>query len=63
MTPEGVFAAANLVALAGWALLAALPRVPREAEVLVPAFAGGLLAVLYVFLLASNWGGSEGGFS
>jgi hypothetical protein len=61
MTPEQIFSVVNLLALAGWVLLAVLPGkawVPK-------AIAAGVipvLAVVYTGLIAFNWRGSEGGF-
>ncbi len=61
MTPEQIFSVVNLLALAGWVLLAVLPGktwVPK-------AIAAGVipvLAVIYTGLIAFNWRGSDGGF-
>jgi hypothetical protein len=60
MTPDQIFAVANPLAALSWLLLIVAPR--RAALVtglVVPA----LFAVLYSALIASAWGGSEGGFS
>ena len=64
MTPEAMFTAANFIAMAGWAMLAAgvlfnhaMLR-DRIAGRIVPA----LLAVGYTGLIVLFWAGSEGGF-
>jgi len=62
MTPEQIFSVANLVALAGWVLLAVLPRRPWVANVVAPAAIPALLALVYVPVLMTHWGESEGGF-
>jgi hypothetical protein len=62
MTAEGLFSIANVVAVAGWILLAGAPRSRRAIAVagtLIPL----LLAALYLALLAVHWGDGRGGFS
>ena len=62
MTPEQLFSALNLMAVAAWLLLLFLPRVRWTATVL-PVVTPFLFGVLYVGLLAATLGRSEGGFS
>lgn len=57
-----VFSVVNLVALVGWALLAALPG-RRWAERVSRWVVPGLLAATYVVIIAGSWGRSPGGFS
>jgi hypothetical protein len=63
MTPEFVFSVANAVAGLSWLLLLVLPRQAwveqRIAGLVVPVS----LAVVYAAVVATQWGGSEGGFS
>jgi len=63
MRPEQLFSLVNMLALAAWLLLVLLPRqswVERSiAGLAVPL----LLAAVYVVLIATHWGGSDGGFS
>ncbi|MGE0704047.1 MAG: ABA4-like family protein [Vicinamibacterales bacterium] len=63
MTPEGVFAAVNGLALACWLLLAILPNrrwvTDTVASLAVPAF----FAVAYSGLIGARWAGASGGFS
>jgi hypothetical protein len=63
MTPEAFFSVTSTLALLAWVLLILLPGrswVTRwAAGTIVPAS----LAVVYVALIATNWGASEGGFS
>jgi hypothetical protein len=63
MPAETIFSAANTLALAGWLMLVAFPR-RRWAHWQVAGLAiPGVLALLYVVLLAIHAPGSEGGFS
>jgi hypothetical protein len=63
MTPETLFSLSSTLAMLAWVLLVLLPRrswVSRwVAGLIVPV----LLAALYVALIVTSWGGSEGGFS
>ncbi|HZI78252.1 MAG TPA: ABA4-like family protein [Vicinamibacterales bacterium] len=61
MTPDQVFSAVNLVALAGWVLLAVLPG-RSWANTIAAAVIPSLLAAVYTGIVAVQWGGSEGGF-
>ncbi|MBU8546411.1 MULTISPECIES: ABA4-like family protein [Roseomonadaceae] len=62
MTLEAIFSAAGSLAIAGWLALLVAPR-RRWANWLVAGLAiPALLAALYSVLLASHWGGAEGGF-
>lgn len=59
---EQLFSIVNTVALVGWVLLAVLPArrwARRLSQWLVP----GLLAGVYVALIATTWGQGSGGFS
>jgi hypothetical protein len=62
MTVEGIFAACNMVALAGWILLLAVPRrgwAMRIAGTAIPL----ALAAIYLALFALHARESDGGFS
>ncbi len=61
MTPEQLFAIANTTALVMWMVLALFPG-RQVARFVAGAAVPGLLAVLYVSLLATHWGG-PGGFA
>ncbi|MFM9942068.1 MAG: ABA4-like family protein [Hyphomicrobiaceae bacterium] len=65
MTPEGLFGIANLVAIAGWILLAA--GIIARSGVLRDMIAGlaipAVLAVGYTALIAVHWSSAKGGFS
>lgn len=57
-----IFELVNLIAIAGWLLLAAFPRrvwAERLSTWLIP----GLLAGLYIGIVALRWGRGPGGFS
>jgi hypothetical protein len=61
MTPETLFSVASAVVVPGWLLLAVVPtwRWTRlYTTVAVPV----LLGALYLYLIATNLGGSQGGF-
>jgi hypothetical protein len=62
MSAETLFSAANLVALAGWLLLLAVPR-NRMATTVAGTVIPLLLAVVYLVVLAVNWGNARGSFS
>lgn len=62
MTPEQLFAIANTVALVTWLLLALFPGQRLVARLVAGAAVPGLLAVVYVSLLVTHWGG-PGGFA
>ena len=63
MSPDDVFSASSSTAGIGWALLVLFPRkrwvVDGVAGKAIPAF----LAAFYAAIVATQWGGSEGGFS
>jgi ABA DEFICIENT 4-like len=59
---DSIFSLVNLLAIAGWLSLAVLPR-RIWAERLSTWAIPGLLAGLYVAIVAVRWGQSPGGFS
>jgi hypothetical protein len=63
MTPDRIFALVNLVALSSWVLLALLPRRRWVTDVVAGMAVPGLLAAVYVAIIASKWAGTSGGFS
>ncbi len=62
MTQEGVFSACNLLAMAGWILLLALPR-NRRALAVAGTVIPLTLAAIYLALFVLHARGSSGGFS
>jgi hypothetical protein len=62
MTIEGVFSACNLLAMAGWILLLALPR-QRRAMTIAGTAIPLALALVYLVLFLLHARGSSGGFS
>jgi hypothetical protein len=58
-----IFSFANLVAMAGWLLLALLGRRRRLAELVSGWLIPGGFAVAYVAIVAVTWGKAPGGFS
>ena len=63
MTPDQIFSIANLVAGLAWVALAVLPRQRWVATVVTGIVVPGLLAIVYVAIVATTFGRSEGGFS
>jgi hypothetical protein len=63
MSPNQVFSVVNLVALASWILLATLPGRRWVAATVAGRIVPGILALVYVAIIATTWRSSEGGFS
>jgi hypothetical protein len=63
LSPDTLFSLANAAVLPGWLLLLLGARWRPAARVVCAVFIPGLLALLYVGILAARWGGAEGGFS
>lgn len=63
MTPEQVFSIANSLALVGWLLLIVAGRARWAAPLVTGAILPLLFAVAYVYVLATHWGETSGGFS
>jgi hypothetical protein len=63
MTADTLFPILNLVAMAGWLVLALWPRRQEVHELVAGAIVPALLAGVYVAIVAAHWGGAEGGFS
>ena len=61
MELETLFSVAGSVAAVGWLMLAVLPRQPFT-QIIASVIAPLLLAVVYLYLIAMNMGGAEGGF-
>lgn len=62
MSAEQVFSLANSLALISWLALVFLPRARWVTRYLTSLVVPGLLALTYIALIGSHWGGSEGGF-
>lgn len=62
MTPDQIFDVVNLVAVAGWLLLAVLPGRPWVANAVAAGVIPALLAIVYTAVVAAQWAGSDGGF-
>ena len=61
MELETLFSVAGSVATVGWLMLAVLPRQPFT-QIIASVIAPLLLAVVYLYLIAMNLSGAEGGF-
>jgi hypothetical protein len=62
MTPDQIFPAVNLAAMAGWVLLALLPGRPWVTTLISGVVIPALLSTVYAGIVAVQWSGSEGGF-
>lgn len=62
MTPENIFSASNLIAMLGWVLLISLPRWRGTLRIVQFSVIPVLLAIIYLWLIATNISQSEGGF-
>jgi hypothetical protein len=63
MTPSGIFSIANMIAAAGWLLLAVLPQRRWVTDVLCGVVLPGLFAVVYTAIMVATFAESAGGFS
>jgi hypothetical protein len=63
MTPNQIFSVLNGIAMCGWLLLVLLPRRRWVADTVAGVAVPALLAAVYVVIVATQWGGSPGGFS
>jgi hypothetical protein len=62
MTAEQLFSIANLIAVGGWVILILGSRLRWVPALVTGAILPLLFAVLYGFLIATNWGEKTGGF-
>ena len=63
MTPERLFALVNAIALGSWLLLVLLPRQRWVTEIVTARLVPGGFAAIYIAVVVSTFGRSEGGFS
>jgi hypothetical protein len=63
MSPDDAFLIVNWIALLAWVLLALLPGKRFVTDLVAGKAVPGLLAVVYIAIVAANWMGSEGSFS
>lgn len=62
MKAELIFTIANFTAMAGWLLMAILPRWTWTRKIVISGVLPLLLSVAYLVLIALFLGGAEGGF-
>ena len=62
MSPEKLFSICSTLVLPGWLLLIFLPRWKWTARLVCAVVLPLVLAVVYLYLIATNFGSSEGGF-
>jgi hypothetical protein len=63
VNPNLLFKLANNAALIGWIVLIFLPRWRWSARLVAPVLIPALLAILYSFLVVTQFGHSPGGFT
>ncbi|MDA7905202.1 ABA4-like family protein [Rhodopirellula sp.] len=63
LNPETVFLLCNNAAAIGWIVLILTPRFPLFARLLIPVGLCGLLAVVYLYLVVSDFNEAEGSFT
>jgi hypothetical protein len=62
MSPEQIFSLCGMLATAGWLLLVFLPRWRWTARLVCPVVIPLLLALIYLWLVATTFGRTPGGF-
>ncbi|HVF44850.1 MAG TPA: ABA4-like family protein [Pyrinomonadaceae bacterium] len=62
MSPEQIFSLCGALATAGWLLLVFLPRWRWTARLVCPVVIPTLLALVYLWLVATTFGRTPGGF-
>ena len=62
MTPETLFSICGMLVVPGWLLLVFAPRWKWSARIIAGAVIPLLLALVYVYLVATHFGRTEGGF-
>lgn len=62
MSNEILFSICNTAVLPGWLLLVALPRWKWTARLVTAVIIPGLLGLVYLFLIITEFGKTEGGF-
>ena len=62
LNPETLFTICNNAAAIGWIILILTPRFPIIARVFIPIFLCGSLALVYLYLVVTDFGDAEGDF-
>jgi hypothetical protein len=62
MSPEQIFSLCGMLATAGWLMLVFLPRWRWTARLVCPVLIPLLLALVYLWLVATTFGRTPGGF-
>jgi len=62
MSPDTVFQVANTFAALSWITMILFARVPIATRIVIPIGACGLLSFLYLYLIVTTLGHTEGGF-
>lgn len=63
MPLDVLFSGGNILALAGWLVLAASPLLPDQLLVIPRIVIPGLIGIAYISLILSGWSDAHGGFS
>jgi len=62
MSPDVIFSICNTAVLPGWLLLAILPRWKWTARLITSVIIPALLGLVYLYLVITQFGRTEGGF-
>ena len=62
INPETLFSATNMLAMAGWLLLIFMPRWRWTSRLVISGVIPMMLATVYLVLIVTTFGRSEGGF-
>jgi hypothetical protein len=62
MSPDAIFSICNTAVLPGWLLLAVLPRWKWTARLITSVIIPALLGLVYLYLVITQFGKTEGGF-
>ena len=63
MSPDFIFKVANMIAMVAWLILIIAPFYRYTKYLVQWAIIPVLLSILYAYLIATNMGGADGGFS
>jgi hypothetical protein len=62
VAPEKLFSLFSILALLGWLMLILAPRWRPASRLIAPVIIPSLIAILYIYLMATRFAAAEGGF-